>query len=154
MATRGMDLNKLRKICLSLPDTKETITWGEPHYRVGDKIFAGFGEEDGAVRIGFKLDKDHARALVTQPGFRPSKYVGKHGWVTMDETGFRDWEQMRDYILESYRLIAPKRTLAKLKEGVIPPASPRRRKPSGAGRKTATRKLPASATSARKKAPR
>ncbi len=31
----------MRKICLSLPDTKETLTWGEPHFRVGDKIFAG-----------------------------------------------------------------------------------------------------------------
>ena len=37
-------LARLRKICLALPDTKETLTWGEPHFRVGEKIFCGFGD--------------------------------------------------------------------------------------------------------------
>jgi len=48
-------LERFRKICLELPNTKETITWGEPHFRVGEKIFAGYGEKDGHPSIGFKL---------------------------------------------------------------------------------------------------
>ncbi|HMJ53252.1 MAG TPA: hypothetical protein VK540_14295 [Polyangiaceae bacterium] len=43
-------LTKMRAICLSLPDTKETLTWGQPHFRVGDKIFSGYGEEKGPHR--------------------------------------------------------------------------------------------------------
>ncbi|MEO2016269.1 MAG: DUF1801 domain-containing protein [Fuerstiella sp.] len=30
-------LERLRGICLSLPKTKETLTWGKPHFRVGEK---------------------------------------------------------------------------------------------------------------------
>jgi len=47
MARTDAALAKIRKIYLSLPGTKETMTWGEPHFRVGEKIFAGYGEENG-----------------------------------------------------------------------------------------------------------
>ena len=107
-------LKKMREICLALPDTKETLTWGEPHFRVGEKIFAGCGEEKGRLSIGFKLEMDHADAVVQDPRFRRAAYVGHKGWVSMDAAGIRDWREVRPLILESYRLIARKRTLAKL----------------------------------------
>ena len=107
-------LERLREICLALPDTKETLTWGSPYFRVGDKIFAGYGESDGRPTVGFKLEKPHAEAIVADPRFWPSKYVGRHGWVTMDLAGVEDWDHVEDLILESFHLIAPKRTLAKL----------------------------------------
>jgi hypothetical protein len=53
-------LNRIRRICLALPDTKETPTWGKPHFRVGEKIFAGFGEQDGRPTLGMKLVAGHA----------------------------------------------------------------------------------------------
>ena len=108
---------RIRKICLSLPDTKETITWGKPHFRVGDKIFAGFGEEKGKPVIGFKLEKAHANAVIKDPRFWPAPYVGHKGWVSLDVTGVKDWDELRGLILESYRLIAPKKALAKLERG-------------------------------------
>ena len=107
-------LKRIRKICLSLPDTKETITWGEPHFRVGDKIFVGYGVERGTIAITFKLAMDHAAAVIADPNFRPASYVGHKGWVSMDAACISDWDEVRGFILESYRLIAPKRTLAKL----------------------------------------
>ena len=33
-------LARLREICLSLPDATEKIAWGDPTFRVRDKIFA------------------------------------------------------------------------------------------------------------------
>ena len=109
---------KLREICLSLPDTKETMTWGKPHFRVGDKIFAGYGEEKGKPVIGFKLRMDHAAACVHDPRFWPAPYVGHKGWVSMDASSVKDWDEVRELILESYRLIAPKRSIAKLDDTV------------------------------------
>ena len=114
MARNDRTLDKLRKICLALPDTKETITWGEPHFRVGDKIFCGYGDEKGKLAIGFKLEMDHAEAIVEDPRFWRAPYVGRYGWVSMDATSIKDWEDVRELILESYRLIAPKKSLAKL----------------------------------------
>jgi predicted DNA-binding protein (MmcQ/YjbR family) len=107
-------LAKMREICLSLPDTKETPTWGQPHFRVGDKIFAGCGEENGKAVIGFKLEMDHADAIVQDPRFRRAPYVGHKGWVSMDASGVKEWGEVRLLILESYGLIAPKKTLARL----------------------------------------
>ena len=107
-------LEKLREICLALPDTKETLTWGSPYFRVGEKIFAGYGEEDGRPSVGLKLEKPHAEARVADPRFTRSKYVGQHGWVTMDLTEVEDWGEVEALILESFYLIAPKRTLKKL----------------------------------------
>ena len=110
----------MKRICLSLPDTEETMTWGKPHYRVNNKIFAGCGEENGKSSLGFKLEMDHARAIVVSDArFSPAPYVGHKGWVSMDASGIQDWNEVRDLVLESYRLIAPKRSLAKLSGGTV-----------------------------------
>jgi predicted DNA-binding protein (MmcQ/YjbR family) len=109
-------LTALREICLSLPDTKETMTWGEPHFRVGEKIFSGYGHEKDKTVIGFKLEMEHADILVrNDPRFTRAPYVGHKGWVSMDASTIRDWDEIRALVLESYRLIAPKKSLAKLK---------------------------------------
>jgi predicted DNA-binding protein (MmcQ/YjbR family) len=110
-------LAKMRKICLALPDTKETPTWGQPHFRVGEKIFAGCGLEKGAISVGFKLEMDHADAMVRRPGFSRAPYVGHKGWVSVDPEIATDWDELRALIHESYRLIAPKRTLVKWEAG-------------------------------------
>jgi len=165
MARGDKVLSHMRKICLALPDTEESETWGKPHFRVRNKIFAGCGEEDGRRVIGFKLEMDHATRLVRQPHVWRAPYVGHKGWVSMDASAVDDWAAVRDLVLESYRLIAPKTTLKKLDEaaGARPAkarkaASTVRKKGgtvSGAGGKT-TKKSPATGKkkSARKKAAR
>jgi predicted DNA-binding protein (MmcQ/YjbR family) len=114
MARKDDGLERVRGICLALPDTRETPTWGKPHFRVGDKIFCGYGGDEHGAVIGFKLEKEHARELVLRPGFRPAPYVGHKGWVELDLRQVSNWGAVRELVLESYRLIAPKRTLAKL----------------------------------------
>jgi len=108
-------LKKISDICLTLPDTKLTMTWGQPHFRVADKIFCGYGEEKGKATIGFKLEMEHAAILVeNDPRFERAPYVGHKGWVSMDAKSVKDWNEVRGLVMESYRLIAPKKTLAKL----------------------------------------
>ncbi len=107
-------MNKIREICLSFPDAVETETWGKPHFRVNNKIFAGCGDENGKFVIGFKPDMDHAKSVVQAPGFWPAPYVGHRGWVSMDVSQLKDWQALREFVEESYRLIAPKRSVAKL----------------------------------------
>lgn len=128
MAARNDDgLERMRAICLALPDTKETMTWGKPHFRVGEKIFAGYGEEKGKATIGFKLEMEHAEERVRRdPRFERAPYVGHKGWVSMDAAAVRDWEEVDALVRESYRLIAPKRSLAKLSEPGTLPSRPKR----------------------------
>jgi len=107
--------DKISALCLALPGTKLTMTWGSPHFRVADKIFCGFGAEDGRSVMGVKLRMEHAKQRVQEPRFWAAKYVGKHGWVSMDVDQRRSWDEVAALIRESYELIAPKALLAKLR---------------------------------------
>ena len=106
---------RFREICLALPETTEIIVevWGHPTFRVGPKLkmFASCSGPDAErPALGMKVDKAHQQALVaTDPRFTVSAYVGKHGWVTVDASGALDWEEIRELVLESYCLNAPKR---------------------------------------------
>lgn len=140
-------LAKTREICLGLPDTKETMTWGKPHFRVGEKIFAGCGEENGKPVIGFKLEMEHAAAIIRDPRFWRAPYVGHKGWVSMDAGSVKNWDEVQAMIIESFCLIAPKRTVAKLDEwAVASPAKKATRKRARATKKVAKVKVKANAT--------
>jgi len=122
-------LDEMRRICLSLPETAETMTWGQPHFRVRGKIFAGLGDHAGIENIGFKLEREHADAVIQDPRFYRAPYVGAHGWVSMRVAGVRDWAEVRALVLESYRLIAPKTLWAQVQGGKVP-AKPKTRSPA------------------------
>ena len=133
MAKTDPVLARLRRICLALADTKETMTWGKPHFRVGEKIFCGYGEEQGKAVIGFKLEKPHADLLVSGDGdggkYWRAPYVGKHGWVSMDVGRIDDWDQVQAFVEESHRLISTCRPARKATRRTAPPkpaARPRR----------------------------
>lgn len=104
-------LKKLRKLCASLPETSELETWGHPTFRVRDKIFAGFGTGESGPSLGCKQTKVDQAALVKDPRFSVAKYVGRHGWISIQAEEV-PWPMIEDLVLKSYRLIAPK-TLAK-----------------------------------------
>ena len=72
--------------------------------------------------IGFKLEMDHADAIIQDPRFWRAPYVGHKGWVSMDANAVADWNEVRPLVLESYRLIAPRRMVAKLDGGAAPAA--------------------------------
>lgn len=110
-------LDDLRAICAALSDSVETQTWGEPHFRVAGKIYCGFGVEKGVPTIGLKLGKEEALSrIAVDDRFRPAPYVGRHGWVSIDAARIGRAE-VTELVLQSWRLIAPKSSLAKLGGG-------------------------------------
>ena len=102
---------KFRKVCLSLPQTQETITWGEPHFRVGEKIFAGCGGDKGGT-FGFKCEWDTFDKLIEGGQFKPAPYVGKHGWVQGQAENAPPWTELEALIKKSYELISRGKTKA------------------------------------------
>jgi predicted DNA-binding protein (MmcQ/YjbR family) len=103
---------RFKAICLALPGTKVTMTWGSPHMRVGEKIFTGWGLEDDKRHWSFsvKLDKDKQAALVqSDPRFAIAAYTGKYGGTTMTVAkGEEDWGEIAALVEEGYRNVAPK----------------------------------------------
>ena len=50
-------LSRVRKICLALPEATEKVAWGEPTWRVRDKLFAMFANNhhgDGRIALWCK----------------------------------------------------------------------------------------------------
>ena len=108
-------LGRLRAIALTLPQTKETLTWGKPHFRVGEKIFCGCGEQHGMASLGLKMPPDESTLLMKVPGVEKAPYSRPNdGWVQIDPAVFDDWDEIERLIVGSFRLIAPMRTVALL----------------------------------------
>lgn len=122
-------LQKLRAICLALPETRETLTWGIPHFRVGEKIFCGCAEDQGRPRVGLKMEPYSSQMMMKLPGIQKAPYSRPgDGWVTIDPATFEDWDEIERFLVGSYRLIAPKGTLALLDAGKKGPETARPRK--------------------------
>ena len=109
-------LNRLRAICLALPEASEQGGVGNPTFKVRDKIFAMRHLMDGRLSVWLKAPPGAQGALIhTSPEmfFRPP-YVGQHGWVGAWLDADLDWEQLADLIEDSYRMTAPKRLVVRL----------------------------------------
>ena len=110
-------LRRLRDVCLAFPEATEKEAWGDPTWRVRDRIFAmqKGNYEGGRPSVWCKAPEGAQHALVaSDPRFFVPPYVGHKGWVGVYLDGPVDWEELGDLIEQSYRLIAPKRLVARL----------------------------------------
>ena len=109
--------DKVRDFALSFPGAFEDQPWGEDVVKVRGKIFVFLGGSTSR-RMTVKLDESHAHALSVE-GAEPTGYgLGPSGWVTVPLRGDGvTVALLRDWVEESYRIVAPKRLLAELDGG-------------------------------------
>jgi hypothetical protein len=120
-------LVRLRKLCLALPEAHEVEAWGEPTFRVRNKMFAmhaASGNHHGGGRPAVwckatPVDQDLLIRAEPERFFKPP-YVGPSGWVGVWLDGKVDWNILESILREAYRLIAPKRLAAALSDGGTP----------------------------------
>jgi hypothetical protein len=113
-------LERLRALCLALPEVTERLSHGEPTWFVRDKkTFVMFADRHHDDRVGFwcAAPEGAQESLVAadpEHFFRPP-YVGHRGWlgVYLDVPQI-DWPQVEDIVEDAYRQIAPKTLVAKL----------------------------------------
>ena len=109
-------LERARRVCLSLPETTEQVAWGEPTWRVRKKIFAMFAanhHKDGRIALWVPAPLGVQEALVhSEPEkfFRPP-YVGPSGWVGMVLERCDD-DELEGQVVQAYCMIAPKKLQA------------------------------------------
>jgi hypothetical protein len=117
------DLERLRAVCLALPEVTERASHGAPTFFVqGKKSFVQFWV-DGHHRDDFPHLWCAAPAgaqeelVASEPGrfFRPP-YVGHRGWIGVRMDGDIDWGEVGGICTEAYRVVAPKKLLARLDE--------------------------------------
>jgi predicted DNA-binding protein (MmcQ/YjbR family) len=108
-------VERVRRICLALPEAYEEETWGAATFRVRKKIFCMAAVQDPArPAVSLKVGREDQQALLAQgdPFFFPA-YVGAKGWIGVDLTSrLVDWTELEELVTDSYRLIAPKKLAA------------------------------------------
>ena len=108
--------DKLLSIVLTLPGAYEDRPWGSVHCKVAGKIFVGWSRDDaGEMQLGFRASRDLQSMLVaSDPRFSVAKYVGQYGGTDMKLGKRPNWDEVEQFIVESYRLIAPKKLVKEL----------------------------------------
>jgi predicted DNA-binding protein (MmcQ/YjbR family) len=108
-------LERVRAICLALPEAVEVEAWGHPTFRAGKKMFAGLGESNpGGPTLGLKVGFDRQDELLQDPRFFPTPYAAHQGWVSLRLDAGTDWEEVKGLLREAYRQVALKRMLKAL----------------------------------------
>ena len=109
MAKKPIDC--LRAICLALPEAVEKEAWGDPTFRVRDKIFAMEKRGDGRISVWCKAPSGSQAVLVGADArrFFIPPYVGSKGWIGMRLDDKPDWDEVAVVVTRSYRLVAPKK---------------------------------------------
>ena len=118
MSPRRSPLDRVRGICLALPEAEERPFGGHtaPAFRVRDKLFV-MTSEDGTSMTLKAPQGVQAILVASDPArFFVPKYVGPKGWVgiRLDRTAAADWDEVAELITESYCLTAPKRLAAQV----------------------------------------
>src|SRR5262245_45702806 len=106
----------LRDFALSYPETTEDFPWGHRTLKVNKKAFVFMATMEGVTSLSVKLPKSNKTALKLKNA-EPTHYgLGKHGWVslTFDSGDQLPLEQLKKWIDESFRAVAPKTLLKRL----------------------------------------
>lgn len=108
-------LARVSKTCLALPEATRQDLGSHASFLIRKRPFVYFLNNhhgDGIVSIACKaLPGDNSALVASQPDrFYLPAYIGPRGWVALRlDVGEPDWEEVRELIAGSYRLIAPKR---------------------------------------------
>jgi hypothetical protein len=131
VAERQAVLERLRTVCLALPETTERLSHGAPSFFVRDKkcflMLLDDHHGDGRFAIWCAAPAGDQQLLVDADGerFFVPPYVGHRGWlgVRLDVYLHRglDWDELEGIVEDAFCVVAPTRLLESA--GLLDPPS-------------------------------
>jgi predicted DNA-binding protein (MmcQ/YjbR family) len=106
-------LERVRRLCLALPETREERAWGHPVFKAGTRTFAAIEPIEGRPSVAFRLDPVDVDLLLTRKPFFTTPY-GRGLWVSAWADAPLDWQLVGSLIERSYRTVALRRMLKAL----------------------------------------
>ncbi len=83
-----MNIEWVRKYCLSLPNVTEHIQWEiDLVFKIGGKMFAVMPMEPARVWLSLKVSAEDFAELTERQGIIPAPYLARAMWVAMEEEG-------------------------------------------------------------------
>jgi len=116
-----MHIERVRRICLALPETMEKLSHGEPTFFVRKKVFAMCSNNhhnDGHIAVTLPAAIGIQAMLIeaSPEKFYKPPYVGVRGWIGVELKRVSD-EELTLHVHEAWRLIAPEKLHA-----LVPPS--------------------------------
>jgi hypothetical protein len=117
-AERRAALERLRQLCLALPETSERLSHAAPSFFVREKkcfvMLLDDHHDDGRFAIWCAAPPGNQELLVQadpERFFRPP-YVGHRGWLGMLLHGRVDWDEVAGIVEDAFATVAPKKLLS------------------------------------------
>ena len=113
-------LERVRELCLALPEVTERLSHGSPAWFIrGKKTFVMYLDDhhgDGRLALWCAAPDGMQAALVQgepEHYFVPP-YVGHRGWIGVRMDGDIDWDEIAGICEDAYRVVAPRKLLTLL----------------------------------------
>jgi predicted DNA-binding protein (MmcQ/YjbR family) len=104
-----MDIETLRRYCLSMPRATEDIQWGNNLlFRIGGKMFAIAALDQTPVCISFKCTPEQFAELTEREGIVPAPYLARNKWVMLKSLDALPRVELKRLVKESYTMVAAK----------------------------------------------
>jgi predicted DNA-binding protein (MmcQ/YjbR family) len=104
-----MNVDFVRDLCLSFPNTKESLQWGETLcFKVGGKIFAMLSLDEIPPHLSLKTTAERFAELTEIEGIVAARYVGRYKWVTLERLNVLSAREIRELIQNSYDMVVRK----------------------------------------------
>jgi hypothetical protein len=121
-------VERLRAICLALPEANERLSHGEPTWFAGKgKVFATLddhhhGAEHLSVWLPQPLGVQEMMIAAAPDRFFKPPYVGPSGWVGVVLDRKPDWDEVALLVRDAYEHVATRKLVARLRESDPKPA--------------------------------
>jgi predicted DNA-binding protein (MmcQ/YjbR family) len=115
-----MDIEQVRKFCLSLPHVTEKVQWGNDLlFCIGGKMFAVVALDASSDHcMSFKCTPEIFAELIEQKGIIPAPYVARYHWVALERFDALSDRELKELVKTAYQLVReklPKKIQAQLK---------------------------------------
>jgi hypothetical protein len=114
---RKTPLDRVRAICMALPEATERLSHGAPTFFIaGKKTFVMFHDDhhgDGILGLWCAAPPGAQQELVDEEPerFYVPAYVGHRGWIGVRLDRSPDWTEVAEIVEDAYRTVAGPRHL-------------------------------------------
>jgi predicted DNA-binding protein (MmcQ/YjbR family) len=134
-----MNLDQLRKLCLSFPGVTEQIQWGDDLlFKVGGKMFAVTRLEPAKVWLSLKAHPEHFAELTERPGIIPAPYLARAKWIALESPDAVPDAEIAQLVRGSYELVLaklPRKMHESVAKGPSVKASAKKKRPGKSKRR-------------------
>jgi predicted DNA-binding protein (MmcQ/YjbR family) len=101
-----MDLDWIRRCCLSFPHATEQVQWGSDLvFKIGGKMFAVAPTEPAPVSMSFKCTVEEFAELVERPNIIPAPYLARAHWIAIQSEDALPRAEIKRLLRQSYDLV-------------------------------------------------